>query len=174
MQQSWAYGYGVNLLSAGASTLENTGSGIYSGRLGALRAIMADTPTTKVLVAELPKRPSENIHPGAHNEDVIETTLKATQNLWKENLDQYQIYALDFEKNYTQVGKQCHGTICCEYNITVNISAPDAKPEVDIIYFVSQNTNPNIQIFTYLFHRTTTPMYLLSSMVVAHLVMTGT
>lgn len=116
IQQSWAYGHAVNLLAAGASKPGITGSGIHSGELGALRQFMADAPTTKVLLSHISKRPHSDKRPSEQLD--VAPTLSNAPELWQENLDKYQLKALDFDANATQAGKLCDGKICCEYNIT--------------------------------------------------------
>lgn len=55
-QQSWAYGNNVNLLAANTNlpTLDCTGSGIFSGRSGALDVFVSEQPATKILLAKVP------------------------------------------------------------------------------------------------------------------------
>lgn len=58
LQEGWAFANNVNLLAADSSVPaeQNTGSGIYAGRLGRLTAVIHEEPTTKLLTAEVPKR----------------------------------------------------------------------------------------------------------------------
>ncbi|CAB3220557.1 unnamed protein product [Arctia plantaginis] len=61
IQESYAYTMDVNFLAAGANTVGvgSAGSGIYSGKAGALAAIMPGSPTTKLLVSRVPKIPGK-------------------------------------------------------------------------------------------------------------------
>ncbi|XP_011189692.1 vanin-like protein 1 [Zeugodacus cucurbitae] len=58
LQEGWAFANDVNLLAAGAShpSEQNTGSGIYAGRLGHLAAVIYEEPNTQLLTASVPKR----------------------------------------------------------------------------------------------------------------------
>lgn len=123
IQQSWAFGRRVNLLAAGANTALNTGSGIYSGQMGAIRSIIADAPYTKILVAEIPKKP---LGLPTKNVDDHDPDNKINHKLWKENLDKYHLQPLNFDANLTQIGKICNGTICCGYNVTASVRTRDA------------------------------------------------
>ncbi|XP_032526858.2 vanin-like protein 2 isoform X1 [Danaus plexippus] len=61
IQQAYAYSMNVNFLAAGANNprVGSAGSGIYSGKAGALVSIMPGQPTTRLLVATVPKVPGE-------------------------------------------------------------------------------------------------------------------
>ncbi|XP_063896643.1 vanin-like protein 2 isoform X3 [Helicoverpa armigera] len=61
IQEAYAYALDVNFLGSGANNVRvgSGGSGIYSGKAGALISIMPGLPTTKVLVAKVPKVPGE-------------------------------------------------------------------------------------------------------------------
>lgn len=68
VQQGWAQAHAVNLLAAGISrpAAGSTGSGIYSGALGALEAVMGTVhigsdATDTVIVRDVPKVPEQNI-----------------------------------------------------------------------------------------------------------------
>lgn len=120
IQQSWAYANKVNLLAAGTSTRTTTGSGIYSGRQGVLKAIMAVAPTTRVLLAEVPKRPYITSYT-SFDQEVTQQQSRSSQNIWQEKLDQYYLERLDLDKNPHQSGKICHEGTCCGYNVTASI-----------------------------------------------------
>ncbi|CAG9559058.1 unnamed protein product [Danaus chrysippus] len=61
IQQAYAHSMNVNFLAAGANNprVGSAGSGIYSGKAGALVSIMPGQPTTRLLVATVPKVPGE-------------------------------------------------------------------------------------------------------------------
>ncbi|KAM7347153.1 vanin-like protein 1 [Cochliomyia hominivorax] len=60
LQEGWAFANNINVLAADASypAGQNTGSGIYAGRLSRLTAVINEQPTTQVLTAKVPKRHS--------------------------------------------------------------------------------------------------------------------
>ncbi|XP_045771205.1 vanin-like protein 1 [Maniola jurtina] len=59
IQEAYAFTMNVNFLAAGANDvgMGRAGSGIYSGKSGALVSIMTGIPTTRLLVASVPKVP---------------------------------------------------------------------------------------------------------------------
>ncbi|KAJ6635892.1 Vanin-like protein 1 [Pseudolycoriella hygida] len=63
IQQNWAHSNNVNFLGAGANNVQvgSGGSGIYSGKSGALVSIMTGEATTKLLVHEVPKVPGSPV-----------------------------------------------------------------------------------------------------------------
>ncbi|CAH0713806.1 unnamed protein product, partial [Brenthis ino] len=72
IQEAYAYVMNVNFLGAGANNVRvgNGGSGIYSGKAGALVSIMPGISTTKLLVSRVPKVPGqvEGDYPGPMND----------------------------------------------------------------------------------------------------------
>ncbi|XP_055305813.1 vanin-like protein 1 [Sitodiplosis mosellana] len=140
-QQSWAYANNVNLLAANvnAPSMMYSGSGIYSGRSGALQVIVSESPATKILIAKIPIDPLPTEHyPSrkykATKGNCIENKLKINSNessfqpkkypfemkLYQDNLTEYTVTFLDFSKNLKQSGKVCNKAICCDYNIEVS------------------------------------------------------
>ncbi|XP_039752572.1 vanin-like protein 2 [Pararge aegeria] len=73
IQQAYAHTMNVNFLAAGANNVRvgSTGSGIFSGKAGALISLMTGVPTTKLLVAEVPKEPGQvqGTYPGPIYDD---------------------------------------------------------------------------------------------------------
>ncbi|GBP67322.1 Vanin-like protein 2 [Eumeta japonica] len=61
VQEEFAYTKNINLLAAGANYISqgSAGSGIYSGKAGALISIMPVTSTTRLLVTKVPKVPGK-------------------------------------------------------------------------------------------------------------------
>ncbi|XP_063541459.1 vanin-like protein 1 isoform X3 [Cydia strobilella] len=59
IQEAYAYAQNVNFLGAGANNVRvgSAGSGIYSGKAGALASVMPGLPTTRLLVSRVPKVP---------------------------------------------------------------------------------------------------------------------
>ncbi|XP_036347918.1 vanin-like protein 1 [Rhagoletis pomonella] len=58
LQEGWSFANDINLLAANANypSEENSGSGIYAGRLGRLTAVINEESTTILLTASVPKR----------------------------------------------------------------------------------------------------------------------
>lgn len=132
VQQGVAFAKNVNLLAAGASNpkLKQTGSGLYSGRFGALKAIIVDTAVTKVLVAKLPKVPGTPIPvtpaPASSTPKAEAVVVPETIEVDRQDLNGYEIKWLDFPGNATQSGRTCHGKVCCSYS--VNVTVPRNEP----------------------------------------------
>lgn len=63
IQEAFAYSMGVNFIAAGANNplVGSAGSGIYSGKAGALVSTMPGQSITRLLVATVPKVPGQNI-----------------------------------------------------------------------------------------------------------------
>lgn len=139
-----AYAKDINLLAAGASVpkIGSTGSGIYSGKMGAIKAIFADIPMTRVLVADIPKVPGDTLPATAAARSIkaeeAQTVSDALQ-LGKEILTDYKIKALDFAANATQEGRVCtDNDFCCNYKIHANISNSNVVSSVvsDLLFFL--------------------------------------
>ncbi|XP_050677596.1 vanin-like protein 2 isoform X2 [Leptidea sinapis] len=79
IQQAYAYAMNVNFLASGANNVRvgSAGSGIFSGKAGALVSIMPGVPTTKVMVARVPKVPGQvtGTYPGPIDDDVNHDNL---------------------------------------------------------------------------------------------------
>lgn len=144
-QQSWAYGNDVVLLAANAATnmiIANTinptsGSGIYAGRSTALDVFFSATPTTKILVANIPidfqsqstRSNDENdaLVGSAAPEENLPTEFEADKadkqkydtGISQEDMHLYTIEFLDFSKGLSQNGSVCNGGFCCNYDIDV-------------------------------------------------------
>lgn len=136
MQQSVAYSHNINLLAAGASNPKqgSSGSGIYSGRFGALKALIVNTPTTKVLLSKVPKVPGVPIaiappqqSPQIRAEALTQPTVLKLNN---EDLSKYTFQWLNFNENVTQIGRLCNNKVCCNYNIKVDVAAGPAPNTV--------------------------------------------
>ncbi|XP_026488914.2 vanin-like protein 2 isoform X3 [Vanessa tameamea] len=73
IQQAYAHSMNVNFLASGANNVGvgSAGSGIYSGKAGALISIMPGVPTTRLLVSKVPKVPGEveGTYPGPIYDD---------------------------------------------------------------------------------------------------------
>ena len=127
MHQSWAETHGVNLLASGANIPQqgSTGSGIYSGSLGALVSQMSEVANTRVLIASVPKTPGLQLTPDppvptitATKDNIFEANQSELR-LIQEDLKDFEISELDFDQNATQQGSICNGGFCCDYDIEV-------------------------------------------------------
>lgn len=120
----WSYAHNVNLLAAGGSIPSEgySGSGIYSGRNGALNAIMSDVSVTKLIVANVPKTPDT-----VYNDLSTFKTAKKwnfissnpSTILDKDVIPDAQIAPLNFTQNRFQKGELCHNDFCCQYDMEV-------------------------------------------------------
>lgn len=122
LHQGWAQANDVNFLSADASraSLQNTGSGIFAGKWGALDYIITGTPTRKMITARVPKKtgnyiPSSKVsHPFNSLEIPPRTTdivTKRDYNLELFNTEIIQSSQLSLD---TEI---CHNGLCCEFSI---------------------------------------------------------
>ncbi|XP_013146606.1 PREDICTED: vanin-like protein 2 isoform X2 [Papilio polytes] len=73
IQEAYTYAMNVNFLASGANNVRvgSAGSGIYSGKAGALISVMPGVPTTRLLVAKVPKVPGQvkEDYPGPISDD---------------------------------------------------------------------------------------------------------
>lgn len=124
--------------------LGNTGSGIYSGKLGALQSVMSETQLTRVLIANVPRNPGvivTSADQSSFTDQELSNTKEGKQippalDIWREDIDKFRIFFLDFNKNTTQKGRICYKSACCTYNILV--SDRDEKTNSVIIYSMNQ------------------------------------
>lgn len=132
-QQGWAFANNVNLLAANTNDphIGCSGSGIYSGRSGALNVFVSQTPATKVLIAEVPADVStdslsqkvEQTKKLLANEKLSKSRAMNAQEVTKygrEDFSKYSMKFLDFSDNPVQTGEVCVNDFCCEYSIEVN------------------------------------------------------
>ncbi|KAH8235433.1 hypothetical protein KR032_000197, partial [Drosophila birchii] len=120
LQEGWAYANDVNLLAADGSNPSGctTGSGIYAGRAGRLTAEIFEEPTTRVLVADVPKKNTERTMPPV---TLFTPQLRtprhtgvATHRDYNVDIFTTELLAADF----LTVDKQlCHGSFCCKFAI---------------------------------------------------------
>lgn len=115
MQLSWAYKHNVNLLAAGANNPNggNTGSGIYSGKQGVIKAVMLGTSESRILISEISKTPGEtaNIQALLHNNSTPTVALRRDQ------LDPYKYVVIDSTDESEQIYDVCHEerNMCCHF-----------------------------------------------------------
>lgn len=121
IQQSWAYTNNVNFLGSGANRplYGSGGSGIFSGKLGALSSIMTGDATTKLLVQEIPKIPGTNFN-HVPSKGSIGSNFESLH-LTRDPLDDYTYRNIDLSgRNSFQI---CHQfddeSLCCDFDIEV-------------------------------------------------------
>lgn len=133
----WSFAHNVNLLAAGGSIpFEGySGSGIFSGRHGALNAIISDVPVTKLLVARVPKTPDteyNNLTTFKPSKKWNFITSNPTIILEKETIPYIQVAMLNFTQSRTQTGEVCHNDFCCQYDAEVFIHSLPANAVSEI------------------------------------------
>ncbi|XP_061400809.1 vanin-like protein 2 [Musca vetustissima] len=124
LQQGWSFGNNVNLLAADASYPQgqNTGSGIYAGRLGRLTGVIHEEPTTKLLTAQVPKRNFQGTYQLPTTvkplfSPQLETPRFTKMSLLRDyNVDIFTTKLLD--ETFISVNEQlCHNDFCCYFDI---------------------------------------------------------
>lgn len=127
VQQSWAIANEVNLLAAGANRPDQgiSGSGIYSGTIGALTSLMSEIKTTRILTATVPKKPGAerppqtSAQPEKQTRDLPKVESIIELKLWQQDLTKFAVKVLDFNQNTLQTGELCHKQQCCKYEVEV-------------------------------------------------------
>ncbi|KAH8289105.1 hypothetical protein KR054_000443, partial [Drosophila jambulina] len=120
LQEGWAYANDVNLLAADGSqpSGRTTGSGIYAGRAGRLTAEIYEEPTTRVLVADVPKRNTpRTMAPVTQFTAQLKTprhTGVATHRDYNVDIFATELLAADF---LTLDKQLCHNAFCCSFAI---------------------------------------------------------
>lgn len=127
------------MLAANANlpTLKSSGSGIYAGRLGALKAFITETAKTKILIAKVPidrhlpdfnRNTLDNrANSGADFESDSQNKVAYpyldrsfdTFDLLQDDLSKYNVKFLNFTESASQAGTVCNNGICCKYNIEI-------------------------------------------------------
>lgn len=104
----------MNHPSAGAS-----GSGIYSGRAGALDIFVSGWEKTKILKAQVPYTPSTSLDTFMSAKmDVSFSTAQAKLKIRQEDMNEFAFKFLDFSHQQGRhKGNLCHGKICCRYDV---------------------------------------------------------
>lgn len=146
----WAYAHNVNFLTANANwhDYQSTGTGIYAGRLGALKTFVdSQVPQSKILVAKVPIRlPSNDFNANDFTEMEMEPNSKFDENsksntlklrndiaarmrskvkpeydkyLLQQDMKPFAIEFLDFSKRTNHNGTVCKDGLCCHYNIDI-------------------------------------------------------
>lgn len=127
IQQNWAHSNDVNFLGAGANNppVGSGGSGIYSGKSGALISTMTGEATTRLLVHDVPKVPGNpvpTLSPAYSGSNFDNFKLKRDQ------LDVYSFHEIEMP-NSTDTPLHdsftlCHVSennddLCCDFEIDV-------------------------------------------------------
>lgn len=108
----------------------STGTGIYSGKKGALVGVMYGSNETKLYTASVPKIN----FPGNENVTIRHNLVKYSPKemrplkLKRDQLDRYDMEFLDdTEGSHTVSRKKCEGDLCCEYDLSYTIVNSTAK-----------------------------------------------
>lgn len=115
LQQSWAHTYNVNFLSAGANNpaAGTTGSGIFSGTQGALKAIFLDTSESRMLISEISKIPGQtpNVQP------LLSVNATPAVHMIRDQLDRYEHVSINSTDESEQIFELCHEerNMCCHF-----------------------------------------------------------
>ncbi|XP_005179985.3 vanin-like protein 2 [Musca domestica] len=136
LQEGWAFANNVNLLAADASYPQgqNTGSGIYAGRLGRLTATIHEEPTLKLLTAKVPKRNARNSYQLPTVVKPLFTPQLETPRFTKMSL--LRDYNVDIfatkllEENFTNTKESvCHNNFCCHFDVERKFIQDSAQHE---------------------------------------------
>ncbi|KAL5279091.1 BTD.2 family protein [Megaselia abdita] len=122
LHQGWSEVNDVNFLSAGANFPEdqNSGSGIFAGKWGALEYIISGTRTRKLITAKVPKKnqkfqPTNKVSRAFNALDipprVTEIVTKRDYNIDLFKTELLLPYQLSLD---TEI---CHNGLCCEFSI---------------------------------------------------------
>lgn len=130
IQQNWAYSNNVNFLGAGANRpiVGSGGSGIYSGKSGALISTMTGQDTTLLLVHEVPKIPGNPVpktSPAYSGLNLDNFKLKRDQ-LDKYNFQKIEIpesAAVSRQDNFTLCQSVEDDELCCLFEIDVSLNS---------------------------------------------------
>lgn len=114
-QYGWAYAKNITLLAANANLPDGavSGSGIFSGRAGALDMYVSSVEKTRIMKAQVPFEVSST----GKRQPVSISSRKAITlpNL----LSAYNVKFLDFGLSKEHSGKICHEKVCCSYKVNV-------------------------------------------------------
>jgi len=131
IQQNWAHANDVNFLGAGANNpaVGSGGSGIYSGKSGALISTMTGQRTTALLVHEVPKIPGNPVptnSPAYSGSDFDNLELKRDKldvyNFKKINLPESTLHD-GVEHNTFKLCQTSKQELCCDFDIDVSLKS---------------------------------------------------
>lgn len=143
----WAYAHNVNFLAANANwhDYQSTGTGIYAGRLGALRTFVdSQVEQSKVLVARVPIRlPTDDddftdleTQSNPNTNDLLKShTFKLRNDITarvrsdvkpeydkyvlQQDMKPFAIEFLDFSERANHSGTVCKDGLCCHYEVDI-------------------------------------------------------
>lgn len=106
-----------------------SGSGIYSGRSGALQVFVSESPATKILIAKVPID-----LPSSSQDQIVKRQNSSTKNVKTRaitpqtvgdisqdiNLSKFSVKFLNFNDKVSQSGTVCNNNICCNYSVAVS------------------------------------------------------
>uniref|UniRef100_A0A182PRL4 CN hydrolase domain-containing protein n=1 Tax=Anopheles epiroticus TaxID=199890 RepID=A0A182PRL4_9DIPT len=123
IQQGWAFSNNVNLLAAGASFpgVGSTGTGIYSGRRGAITTVMNHEPQTKLYVAQVPKMTSPNAAINKIPQPKGTPAQMAKLYLKRDQIDKYATKDLPMTSNTLLEETVCYESHCCNFTLNYNV-----------------------------------------------------
>lgn len=126
LQEGWAFANDINLLAADASNPsgQTSGSGIYAGRLGRLKAVIYEQPTTQLLTASVLKRayrqnyqaspvPQSNFIPQVTTPRLTKLDLQRDY-----NVDIFQTQLLDIDFTAVNATLCYDKQFCCNFQIS--------------------------------------------------------
>lgn len=121
--QAWAYANNVNLLMANGNDPMGgyTGSGIFSGQVGAVDMTISSKPTNTILASVLPNIPGYP-RPNSFNRKIDTLVDRIPSPFITISADIYtdeSYKELDFEDSHRQEGEFCQNDFCCHYEIEV-------------------------------------------------------
>lgn len=125
LQQNWAHSNNVNLLAAGANnpSIGCSGSGIYSGKSGALVSRMTGENFSKVLVHEVPKVPGTEV---PQNSLAYDGADFENLNIERDQIEMFNFRSIklpDTNRILNDSFRLCHGAdgqkLCCDFEIDV-------------------------------------------------------
>lgn len=149
IQQNWAHSNDVNFLGAGANRPQvgSGGSGIYSGKSGALISTMTGEATTRLLVHEVPKIPG---NPVAKTSQAYSGTDFDNFKLKRDQLDIYSFRNITLpdstntplHENFTLCYDDEDRELCCYFEIDVALrSTSENSVCVCRLFLHSNNIN---------------------------------
>lgn len=125
IQQGWAFANNVNLLAAGASFpgVGSTGTGVYSGRRGAITTVMNHEPQTKLYVAQVPKMSFPNA--AISKIPPQKGTPAQMAKLWlkRDQIDRYVTKDLPMTSNAQLEERVCYESHCCNFTINYTVQS---------------------------------------------------
>lgn len=110
VQQGWSFSHNVNLLAAGGNraAVGSSGTGIYAGRQGAMKAIMTDVAESIMLVSSIKKVPGTNVFTNDLSTSELTPPIKLKQDY---SITNYQF--IPMIPSWINDMERCTNGICC-------------------------------------------------------------